>query len=173
LLNIREKNKSEIKFKNIIEEYQHNLEIKNVTQLLSSENINEEIVKTNQNSVLTLDEEKEKQIFNKLKLLEDKLIFLNQDFTLQFVAKKIKTNTTYLSYVVNKNFGKNFSEYANELKINYAINEMISNQTYRKYSTLAIAESVGFKNATSFTRTFSKRTGLSPVQFAQKLNDLI
>lgn len=119
---------------------------------------------------LTLDEEKEAEILKKLKDIELKKVFLNQDFTLQFVAKKIKTNTTYLSYIVNKNFEKSFSEYANELKINYVINEMISNAKYRKYSTQAIAESVGYKNATSFARSFNKKTGLSPVQFAQKLD---
>ena len=72
---------------------------------------------------------------------------------------------------MNKNFGKSFSEYANELKINYVVNEMISNARYRRYSTQAIAESVGYKNATSFTRSFSKKAGLSPVQFAKKLDD--
>ncbi|MEM0576078.1 AraC family transcriptional regulator [Flavobacterium polysaccharolyticum] len=106
---------------------------------------------------LTLDEEKEAEILKKLKDIELKKVFLNQDFTLQFVAKKIKTNTTYLSYIVNKNFEKSFSEYANELKINYVINEMISNAKYRKYSTQAIAESVGYKNATSFARSFNKK----------------
>lgn len=119
---------------------------------------------------LSLDEEKEEEILSKLKEIELKKVFLNQDFTLQFVAKRIKTNTTYLSYIVNKNFEKSFSEYANELKINYVISEMISNPKYRRYSTQAIAESVGYKNATSFARSFNKKTGLSPVQFAQKLD---
>lgn len=121
---------------------------------------------------LNLDVEKEIQLLNKLKELEEKEVFLNQDFTLQFAAKKIKTNTTYLSYVVNKNFQKTFSEYANELKINYVVAQMIKNSLYRKYSTQAIAESVGYKNATSFARSFNKKTGLSPVQFAQKLDKL-
>jgi YesN/AraC family two-component response regulator len=85
------------------------------------------------------------------------------------VAKKIKTNTAYLSYVVNKRLGKSFSEYANELKLNYVINQLITNPTYRKYSTQAIAESAGFKKANSFTISFKKRTGLTPVQFAEKI----
>lgn len=75
-----------------------------------------------------------------------------------------------MSYVVNKNFKKSFSEYSNELKINYVINEMINNPTYRKYSTQAIAESVGFKNAISFTKSFNKRTGVTPVQFIKGIN---
>jgi len=47
---------------------------------------------------------------------------------------------------------------------------MIETSIYRKYSTQAIAESVGFKNAVSFTKSFSKRTGVSPTQFAKRLD---
>lgn len=128
-----------------------------------------ETVPKKENVGLSIDEEKENEIMKKLKELEDKLVFLNQDFTQQFVAKRIKTNTAYLSYVVNNRFGKSFSEYANELKINYVINQLITNPTYRKYSTQAIAESAGFKKASSFTISFKKRTGLTPVQFAEKI----
>ncbi|SEQ17083.1 helix-turn-helix domain-containing protein [Flavobacterium urocaniciphilum] len=157
----RKKNKStELKYKSIINEYNEKL-----NQVIPIEKTKEE-----KNSNLNLDEEKENLLFEKLLKLEEQKVFLNQDFTLQFAAKKIKTNTTYLSYIVNKRFGKTFSEYANELKINYVINEMITNKSYRKYSTQAIAESVGYKNATSFTKLFTKKTGLSPVKFAEKLN---
>ncbi|HSD14694.1 MAG TPA: helix-turn-helix domain-containing protein [Flavobacterium sp.] len=148
----------------IIEQEEANL----IPDIITAENI--ESITKKENAVISIDEIKENEIVDKLKKLEDKLLYLNPDFTQQFVAKKIKTNTTYLSYVVNKRFGKSFSEYSNELKINYVINEMITNPTYRKYSTQAIAESVGFKNAVSFTKSFSKRTGVTPVQFAKKLD---
>ena len=105
----------------------------------------------------------------KLIQLEKANYFLREDFNLQSTAKKIKTNTTYLSYVVNKRFEKSFSEYSNELKINYAIEQMITNATFRKYSTQAIAETVGFKNAVSFAKSFNKRTGVTPVQFIKKI----
>lgn len=164
----RRKNKiAELKYKAIIENYkeQLNQSVNNKIETLSIDS--EKDIKP---SNLNLDEEKENILFERLIKLEEQEIYLNQDFTLQFVAKKIKTNTTYLSYIVNKRFGKTFSEYANELKINYVINEMITNKSYRKYSTQAIAESVGYKNATSFTKLFNKKTGLSPVKFAEKLN---
>lgn len=119
--------------------------------------------------VTSLSNEKELQILEKLKYLEEKLYYLNADFTQQTVAKKIKTNTSYISIVVNKYYKKNFGEYSNELRINYAINEMIKNPKYRKYSTQAIAESVGFKSAISFTKSFNKRTGVTPTQFIKGL----
>jgi AraC-like DNA-binding protein len=166
--NYRSKKITEARFNLVLNEYSERVEeLKKKNATLEQETQTLQVTPQG----LSLDEEKEAEIVKKLKDIEEKKVFLNQDFTLQYVAKKIKTNTTYLSYIVNKNFGKSFSEYANELKINYVINEMISNPKYRKYSTQAIAESVGYKNATSFARSFNKKTGLSPVQFAQKLDN--
>ncbi len=168
--NYRYRRISEAKFNAIIEKHRNEENLEKKSSMLSFKE--EKQLENAQVVTLNLDEEKEIQLLQKLKELEEKKVFLNQDFTLQFVAKKIKTNTTYLSYVVNKNFEKTFSEYVNELKINYVVNKMITNSLYRKYSTQAIAESVGYKNATSFARSFNKKTGLSPVQFAQKLEKL-
>ncbi|MCD0472699.1 helix-turn-helix domain-containing protein [Flavobacterium sp. JAS] len=172
--NIRDKNKAHKKMNALIEEFKANIEKRNnpefepeVVEELVLEP--EEIHHKKENVNLSIDEAKENKIVEKLLALESKLEYLNADFTLPYVAKKIKTNTTYLSYVVNKRFGKSFGEYSNELKINYVINEMITNHMYRKYSTQAIAESVGFKNAVSFAKSFRKRTGVSPAQFASNI----
>ena len=167
--NKRKNKMAELNYQTIIEKYKEQLH-ESANKVVEIVNVDIEKDTKTSNSNLSLDEEKENLLFEKLMKLEEQKIYLNQDFTLQFVAKKIKTNTTYLSYIVNKRFGKTFSEYANELKINYVINEMITNKSYRKYSTQAIAESVGYKNATSFTKLFNKKTGLSPVKFAEKLN---
>ncbi|MCM0665183.1 MULTISPECIES: helix-turn-helix domain-containing protein [Flavobacterium] len=177
--NIRDKNKAQKKMNALIEEFKANLERKELekteTEQVAAEAIVTEILEVEdvalkkENANLSIDEAKENKIVEKLLLLEEKLEYLNADFTLSYAAKKIKTNTTYLSYVVNKRFGKSFSEYSNELKINYVINQMITNHLYRKYSTQAIAESVGFKNAVSFAKSFRKRTGVSPAQFANNI----
>ncbi|PAM92269.1 histidine kinase [Flavobacterium sp. IR1] len=170
--NIRDKNKAHKKMNALIEEFKANLEKKENTPVLvqaETVELEEDVQLKKENVNLSIDEAKENKIVEKLLALESKLEYLNADFTLTYVAKKIKTNTTYLSYVVNKRFGKSFGEYSNELKINYVINEMITNHMYRKYSTQAIAESVGFKNAVSFAKSFRKRTGVSPAQFASNI----
>lgn len=166
---VKKKRETDKKVNALIEEYKLRLELNDAAPVTMDkeevviESIPKMVAKMN------LDLEKEEEIFEKLKQLEKKHYYLNSDFTQQSVAKKIKTNTSYLSYVVNKRFGKTFSEYSNELKINYVINELITNSIYRKYSTQALAESVGFKNAISFTKSFSKRTGVTPTQFTKKL----
>ncbi|WP_264552644.1 helix-turn-helix domain-containing protein [Flavobacterium sp. N2038] len=170
--NIRDKNKAHKKMNALIEEFKANLEKKEnevIEEVVHEKEELEDVQLKKENVNLSIDEAKENKIVEKLLALESKLEYLNADFTLPYVAKKIKTNTTYLSYVVNKRFGKSFGEYSNELKINYVINEMITNHMYRKYSTQAIAESVGFKNAVSFAKSFRKRTGVSPAQFASNI----
>lgn len=166
---IKKKRETDRKVNALIEEYKLRLELNE--SLPENINKDEAIAESTPKSTvkMNLDLEKEEEIYEKLKQLEKKHYYLNSDFTQQSVAKKIKTNTSYLSYVVNKRFGKTFSEYSNELKINYVINELITNSKYRKYSTQALAESVGFKNAISFTKSFSKRTGVTPTQFTKKL----
>jgi AraC-like DNA-binding protein len=174
--NIRDKNKAHKKMNTLIEEFKANLEKKEIEkeqqipeEVIVPELEEVEVQLKKENANLSIDEAKENKIVEKLLALEEKLEYLNADFTLAYAAKKIKTNTTYLSYVVNKRFGKSFGEYTNELKINYVINQMITNHLYRKYSTQAIAESVGFKNAVSFAKSFRKRTGVSPAQFANNI----
>jgi len=172
--NIKRRREIEVKISALIAEHKANLEKKSHQEeapLLSNDVQTPVVIEKNKAAVLSIDEEKENEIVSKLLQLEKKQYYLNPDFTLQAIAKKIKTNTTYLSYVVNKRFDKTFSEYANELKINYVIDEMISNSTYRKYSTQAMAESVGYKNAVSFTKSFSKRTGVTPIRFIKKIEE--
>lgn len=154
--NVREKRRANHEVEKLIEE------IKSGKQLLKEEEVS--------SSKFEIKNEKEEDIINQLEKMVAKKHYLKTDFSLAYAAKKIRTNTTYLSRVVNKHYGKSFREFSNELKINYAMHELISNTTYRKYSTQAIAESVGFKNATSFTRSFKKRTGMTPVQFTKKID---
>lgn len=124
-------------------------------------------VKNETPTVISIDNENE--ILANFKNLIDKKEYLKSDFTQQSVAKKIKTNTTYLSNIVNKHYQKSFSNYLNELRINFVINEIITNSRYREYTTQAIAESAGFKNADSFTTSFKKKTGITPFQFINEV----
>lgn len=161
LRNIKKKKVAEQKVADLIEDYK-----KNKINSDKKGAVKQDLIK---NTTAVISIEKENEILDKLMNLEKKLEYLKPDFTQQSAAKKMKTNTSYLSSVVNNYYNKSFSEYLNELRINYVVEEMISNATYRKYSTQAIAESVGFKNAVSFTKSFNKRTGVTPIQFIKGL----
>jgi len=118
-----------------------------------------------------LDEDLIEKIAMGLKKLEQKESFLDPNFKLAFVAKKLNTNTAYLSQYFNQVIQKTFSEYTQELRIQYALQKLNDAPYFRKYTLQAIAEEVGYKDANTFVRVFKKQTGLSPNYYIEKLEN--
>lgn len=112
------------------------------------------------------------QILEGLKKLEEKEYFLKQDCNSYNVAKKIGTNTSYLSKVINSHYGKNFNTYINDLRINYAILRLKNDVIFRSYSIQSIAEEIGYKSADSFTKYFKKDTGLNPSFYIKEIKNI-
>jgi len=123
-------------------------------------------------STYIIDDKKVEEILNKVKALEDKKYYLRQDCTLPNMAKKLKTNTSYLSKVINTYLGKSFSIYINELRINHAIIELKNNRRLRAYSVKSIAGEMGFKSVDAFTRYFKAATGITPSIYIKKIKEL-
>lgn len=117
-------------------------------------------------------EEVKIQILEGLKKLEEKEYFLKQECSSYNVAKKIGTNTSYLSKVINSHYGKNFNTYINDLRINYAILRLKNDVIFRSYSIQSIAEEVGYKSADSFTKYFKKDTGLNPSFYIKEIKNI-
>lgn len=153
LLQIRKKKKIEIRLDEIL------LQVKN-SSLNNHQN----------KSSFTISNEKEAEIMEKLLELEDKKIYLKNEFNQAYAAKRLGTNTTYLSQTINKYMKKSFSEYTNELRINYILKELSENRKLRNYTTQALADLVGYKSGISFARTFKEKTGVTPFQYIEKLN---
>jgi AraC-like DNA-binding protein len=119
-----------------------------------------------------VNEETTQQILKGLQKLEKENYFLHPGCNAHNVAKRIKTNTTYLSKVINSEFNKNFSTYINDLRINYAIIKLKQDTKFRKYTVSSIAKELGYKSADSFTKYFRKDTGLLPSFYIKKLNEV-
>ena len=146
--------------------------IQNLRESKTSANNNLQIEKTEvQPKQQTLDDELIEKITLGLKKLEQKDIFLDPNFKLAFVAKKLSTNTAYLSQYFNQVMQKTFSEYTQELRIQYVLQKLIDAPYFRKYTLQAIAEEVGYKDANTFVRVFKKQTGLSPNYYIEKLEN--
>lgn len=100
-------------------------------------------------------------ILKELEIFEAKELFLKKGITSASLAKNIKTNTTYLSEVINTQKGKNFATYLNDLRIDYALNRLIKDKKFRSYKLMAIAEELGYNNEQSFSLAFKKKTGIT------------
>ncbi|WP_120186622.1 helix-turn-helix domain-containing protein [Tenacibaculum lutimaris] len=114
--------------------------------------------------------EQHEQIIKGLLKIEEKEYFLKEEFNLYNAAKKIGTNTTYLSKIIKDYKKMSFNDYTNELRINYIIEALSNNKKVRSYTTQAIGELAGYKNAKSFTRIFKKHMGITPYQFIEKID---
>lgn len=111
-------------------------------------------------------------ILEELKVFEQNKKYLKSNLTLQKVAQQLNTNSNYLSKIINRFKNKNFTQYINDLRIDYIVKELQVNSQLRKYTISAIATEVGFNNSESFSKAFYKKTGLKPSYFVKNLNDI-
>lgn len=109
-------------------------------------------------------------ILHKLDEFEKKELFLSKDSTLVEVAKKIQTNTTYLSKVINTYKEKSFTAYITDLRVDYAIERLSHDRKFRSFTIGAIAQEIGFKRSESFSKAFKVKTGLYPSYFIKEID---
>ena len=109
-------------------------------------------------------------ILKKLKKLEESKFYLNPKYNLYATAKKIETNTTYLSTILNVHQQMTFTEYINTLRITYTIDRLQTDEQFRQYTVKAIAKEVGYKSHSPFSRAFKTKTGLNPSEYIKNLS---
>lgn len=83
------------------------------------------------------------------------------------LAKELKTNTRYLSAVVNSRFGMNYCCLVNEYRIKDALN-LLKDKRYADKNIEEISDMVGFSNRQSFYAAFYKNVGITPKSYRKK-----
>ncbi|WP_420573044.1 helix-turn-helix domain-containing protein [Kordia sp.] len=141
--------------------------------IISSLKVKSEVTKTtlieDNKRKLSIDEETLNQILDRLKKFEETKSFLTPKLTLNSFAKDIGTNSKYLSVVINSYKFQTFKNYVNNLRIEYIIEKLYNDKILRNYTIQAIAKEAGFSSTESFTRAFSKKTGLNVSYFLKKI----
>ncbi len=110
------------------------------------------------------------RIQKKLLKLEKNEEFLNPDFKLSYLAKKLGTNTAYLSAFFNYYLEKGFNQYLQEKRMEYLVDLLKKEPIYRKYTVQAIAAHVGYKSPSAFTKIFKQFTGTNLSAYLEKTN---
>lgn len=89
--------------------------------------------------------------------------YLDSELNLIKLAEILSVSTHQMSYVINTGFQKNFFQYVNEFRVEYA--KQLLKDSNSKLSILGIAYESGFNSKTSFNTTFKKVTGQTPSEF--------
>ena len=129
---------------------------------------NAEDTEENAEKAIKINDMHQKILCDLQELLETEHIYRQQDLTIDFVAKQLKTNSKYLSNAVNQNYQKNFTEYVNTWRVKEAMTMLKEQKESGKYAHLTIqtiAEEVGFKSRTSFYTAFKRLVGITPVEY--------
>lgn len=99
-------------------------------------------------------------------LMEKGKIYLDPELRLEKVAGLLRTNRTYLSAVINEDFGESFSGFVNRYRVNESIRLMKEGS---RAGLNEIAEQAGFKSFSSFYIFFKRATGQNPGEFYRNL----
>ncbi|WP_024768286.1 helix-turn-helix domain-containing protein [Aquimarina macrocephali] len=104
-----------------------------------------------------------------LQKFEDKQGYVSANITTGELAKKLQTNSKYLSKIINTYKKKSFSVYINELRIEYVIEKLKNESKFRLYTIKAISREIGFNTTEAFSKSFYKKTGIYPSYFIKQL----
>jgi len=109
------------------------------------------------------------KILQLLEKWEQSKRFLDMDITQTTLAVYLETNIRYVSDIILNYRGKKFSDYINDLKVDYIIDQLKSDKLKRMYTHEALAKEAGFSTTQRFVLAFKARTGISPNFFSAKI----
>lgn len=90
--------------------------------------------------------------------------YLDNDLTLQKLAKAVAVSPHHLSQTINERLEQNFFDFINGYRIEEAKN-LLGDPAKKHYSILAVAEAVGFNSKSAFNAAFKKHAKLTPSEF--------
>ncbi|MEK4297804.1 AraC family transcriptional regulator [Oceanobacillus sp. FSL W8-0428] len=89
------------------------------------------------------------------------LNFDQYDLSLGKIAVEFQLSASYVSRFIKDQTGVNFSEYVQELRMNYVKQQLVKSNDSIKQIVL----NVGYKDVANFTRKFKKNVGITPGQY--------
>lgn len=114
----------------------------------------------------SLSEKKKTILLDKiLTVMEDTELICSTSFSTDVLAERVGISYKYISQVINEKYDYSFNILLNRYRIKEVCKRLKDVENYGSYTTEAIAQSVGFKNRTTFINAFKKETGMTPYQY--------
>lgn len=100
-------------------------------------------------------------------IMQREKLYLNPELTLSDLAEKLHTHNSWISYVINTGFRKNFNDFVNAYRV-ADFQQKINDPQLSHYTLLALAFECGFNSKSTFNRAVKKATGQLPSTFGTK-----
>ena len=105
---------------------------------------------------------------NILKHMEVRQPYLNNGLSLDSLANSIGMSSHHLSEVINKEAGKNFYQFVNEYRVNYACKRI---STEPNIKIIELSSEAGFSSKSTFNAVFKQITNTTPSQYRKMQHD--
>ena len=110
-------------------------------------------------------------ILNKLEVFESENQFLNPKITQKTLSEELKTNPSYLSKIINVYKEKNFTQYINDLRLDYILERLKTDEDLLQIDVKEIANEAGFSSAESFSDNFQRKFKIKPSYFIKMMKE--
>ncbi|MCL9807684.1 helix-turn-helix domain-containing protein [Flavobacterium amniphilum] len=120
-------------------------------------------------SIDNIDETVVSHILDSLQKFEKELRFIEKEYTIEILASEFKTNSNYLSKVINVIKECTFTQYINNLRIEYILEKLETDKKTLNYTIQALSEICGYNSVQTFTRAFTAYTNMKPSNFIKEL----
>lgn len=97
--------------------------------------------------------------------------YLESSCTIGHIADQLNMPSYIISFVINKNYGQNFTDFINTYRIEES-KILLGDKAYQNSKISHIAYDAGFNSLSSFNAAFKKQTGMTPSYFRKRLPDL-
>lgn len=115
--------------------------------------------------------DKELHIFEQFEnLLIVEKIFINENISLDDLAKRLNTNRSLLSKIINQKYQNNFNNIINECRIK-EVCRLLNQHKYEDYTLEGLAQNVGFNSRSTFNSAFKKFVGVTPSFYIKSIQN--
>jgi AraC-like DNA-binding protein len=116
-----------------------------------------------------LNKEELDDLSRKLKsLMKNEKLYIKSELTIQELSKKLETSIHKVSQVINESFHENFYDFVNSYRIE-EVKKLLQNTRNNNVKVISLAYDCGFNSKSAFYAAFKKSTGITPVEYRNKL----
>jgi AraC-like DNA-binding protein len=90
--------------------------------------------------------------------------YIDEEVSLKKLSSIMGIHPNILSFLINEEYGKNFTEFTNFLRLEYFL-ELFTHMDKTMNSILTLAYKAGFPSKSTFNRVFKINTGVSPTEY--------
>lgn len=105
-----------------------------------------------------------------LELFEKEKIYTQPELNLNDISTRLNTNRTYISRIINQQFGLSFCDFTNKYRIEEAC-KILADPEKNHLGMKEVSVRAGFAGESSFYRIFNKEKGMAPGEW-RKVNQL-